>query len=113
VGLRDKNALKHDRRSLFIIPEFLLIPREPTIKPIKVTSKISDFRYYDSVRALANRDYLGDLFVRTTHRRRSLLTCASRGALPGKAPGALPARKAQPWRRSHLTCYMSYQDVNS
>jgi hypothetical protein len=38
-----------------------------------------------SVRALANRDYLGDWFARTTHVGHSLLACTAPKALPGKA----------------------------
>ena len=49
----------------------------------------------NTVRALANRDYLGDWFARTTHGRHSPLACIAPKALPGKAPGALPAVKAQ------------------
>jgi hypothetical protein len=48
-----------------------------------------------TVRALANRDYLGYWFARITHRGRSPLTCIVPKALPGKAPGALPAVEAQ------------------
>jgi hypothetical protein len=43
------------------------------------------------VRALANRDYLGNSFARAMYRRRSLLACAAQGTLPREAPGALSA----------------------
>jgi hypothetical protein len=49
----------------------------------------------NSVRALANRDYLGDWFARTTHVRHSPLACIVPKALPGKAPGTLPVLRAQ------------------
>jgi hypothetical protein len=59
-----------------------------TFKPIYNRIKIA-------IRCDRSVKVIGIARLRTTHERRSLPAYASRGALPGKAPGALPAIEGQ------------------
>jgi hypothetical protein len=51
----------------------------------KMAKKKGFFNYWVNVRALANRDYLGDWFARITHVGHSPFACIAPKILPGKA----------------------------